>query len=57
VPDRDLGALIEAAGRCVRESELRARLGDQARCRVRDTFSPAASLRKLVDIYDEVAGA
>jgi glycosyltransferase involved in cell wall biosynthesis len=52
VDDLDLPALIQAARECARRPELRRQLGERARQRVRDRFSPAATLRQLVQIYD-----
>ena len=51
VATKDLDSLTYAVEKMVQDSELRRRLGMQARQRVRDEFSPAASLEQLHKIY------
>jgi L-malate glycosyltransferase len=55
VSDRDLTALVAATRECVGDADLRAALGARARRRVQDEFSPAATLKQLVQIYERLA--
>lgn len=54
VADADLPALIDAARECVVNANLRSELGARARQRVIDHFSPAATLKRLVGIYESI---
>jgi glycosyltransferase involved in cell wall biosynthesis len=51
VANRDLQALVEATRSLVARPELRRTLGEQARQRVAERFSPAATLETLTRLY------
>jgi L-malate glycosyltransferase len=55
VDDGDLPALVAAVRGCVRRADLRLELGARARQRVKDHFSPGATLKALVRIYERLA--
>lgn len=54
VPDGDLDALVVAARRIVADAPLRRALGERAAARVREEFSPAATLKRLTGIYERL---
>lgn len=54
VADRDLDALTSAANTLVTQPELRQALGDRARQRVAERFSPARTLEQLVRLYEDL---
>jgi glycosyltransferase involved in cell wall biosynthesis len=54
VPDGDLAALTDAVGRLVADPALRADLGERARRRVTEVYSPASSLRQLLAVYQTI---
>jgi glycosyltransferase involved in cell wall biosynthesis len=56
VPPRDHEALAAAIGRLVADPELRGRLGEAGRRRVEERFSLEAMTRRMLAIYDELAG-
>jgi glycosyltransferase involved in cell wall biosynthesis len=55
VANGDLTSLIEAARTYVMQADRRQADGERARQRVKDQFSPDATLRRLVDIYQSLA--
>lgn len=55
VADRDVTALIAATRECVVDASLRTELGGRARQRVIECFSPAATLKRLVGIYEAIS--
>jgi L-malate glycosyltransferase len=55
VADRDLPALIAATRECVVRADVRNELGARAKERVIDQFSPAATLKRLVGIYEAIS--
>jgi len=54
VADRDLPALVAAVRECVVRPDMRRDLGTRAKQRVLDYFSPAATLKQLVGIYETI---
>ena len=52
----DVDGLTEAVSRLLSSDELRAELGRQARRRVIEKFSPAASYQQLTEIYSRLCG-
>ena len=57
VPPRDAHALREALLRLLDDGELRRRMGEAARARVRDRFSWQASTDALLEAYDDATGS
>ena len=57
VANGDVGALSSALGSLVSDPALRKRLGDAARQRVAEEFSPARSFSTVVGIYQRLTGA
>lgn len=51
-PRRDAAALSAALLRLLRDSDLRRRLGQRGRARVREQFSRAQMVRRTMDVYD-----
>lgn len=51
VANADVAGLVGAVRECVRSERVREEMGRAARLRVEEHFNPAASLRKLVGIY------
>ena len=51
VPDKDLAGLTAAARRYVHDPAVRRDHGERARRRIRDQFSPAQTLTRLLEIY------
>jgi len=56
VPPRDPAALSTALERLLGDPDLRRRLGEAGRARVRERFDAAAMERRVLEVYDEVAG-
>lgn len=56
VPPRDSHALAGAIHRLLEDPELRRRMGETARQRVAESFSADTMTRRMLEIYDEVAG-
>ena len=54
VPPEDAGALADALLRLLLDSDLRRRLGHQARNSIVDRFSPEATTEKYLDVYRQV---
>jgi glycosyltransferase involved in cell wall biosynthesis len=57
VPPRDVDALTAALDRLLSDTVLRRRLGEAGRARVRKQFAATAMERRVLEVYDEVAGA
>ena len=56
VPPRDPEALAEALRRVLDDPDLARRLGEAARERVAQRFTAAEQERRILRIYDDVAG-
>jgi glycosyltransferase involved in cell wall biosynthesis len=56
VPPRDVPALETALGRLVNDEGLRRRLGESGRERVDTHFQASTMTRRILEIYDEIAG-
>jgi glycosyltransferase involved in cell wall biosynthesis len=56
VPPRDPEALADAVGRLLADPELRRRMGEAGRRRVAERFTAESMTRRMLEIYDEVAG-
>jgi glycosyltransferase involved in cell wall biosynthesis len=54
VENADLQGLTSALRECVRNPDVRSRLGEAARRRVAEEFDPAVSLRRLRGLYDDL---
>jgi glycosyltransferase involved in cell wall biosynthesis len=54
VANEDRAALVRAARELVDQPALCAALGERARRRVQDAYSPAATLRRLAGIYERL---
>jgi len=53
-PSRDARAISDAVTRLVSDGDLRKRLGDAARERLRTVFDVAARAQKLVEVYNSL---
>jgi glycosyltransferase involved in cell wall biosynthesis len=56
VPPRDPDALADAVSRLLADPELRRRMGEAGRRRVAEHFTAESMTRRVLEIYDEVAG-
>lgn len=56
VPVADAGALAEAINQLLTDAALRARLGEQARARVKREFDARTVARKEFELYEDVLG-
>lgn len=54
VPPENAGALADALLRLLLDSDLRRRLGGQARASIADRFSPEAATEKYLEVYRQV---
>jgi glycosyltransferase involved in cell wall biosynthesis len=57
VQPRDVGSLAKALGTVAGDPELRRRLGEAGRRRVREHFDAAAMEGRVLEVYDEIAAA